>query len=55
MESDNGYFVPAEQGRAVDLGVIRMTLKAARGETGGGFTLAEFAGAEGPWTATSPS
>lgn len=50
MGSGRGHFVAAEQGRAVDLGVIRMTLKAARQETGGSFTLAEFAGTEGPWT-----
>lgn len=50
MESGRGHFVAAEQGGAVDLGVIRMTLKAARQETGGSFTLAEFAGTEGPWT-----
>jgi len=38
------------EGRTVDLGVTRMRVLAAGDATGGGFTLAEFAGAAGPWT-----
>ncbi|MFD1530351.1 cupin domain-containing protein [Pseudonocardia aurantiaca] len=38
-------------GRVVDLGITRMRVLAAGDETTGrAFTLAEFAGAEGPWT-----
>jgi len=48
--SGQAHTVGAGEGRVVDLGVTRMRVLAAGGATGGGFTLAEFAGGPGPWT-----
>ncbi len=45
------HTVRPDQGRVVDLGVIRMrVLAAGDATTGRTFTLAEFTGGEGPWT-----
>jgi quercetin dioxygenase-like cupin family protein len=38
------------EGEVIDLGMATMRLLAPSELTGGGFTLSEFAGAEGPWT-----
>jgi quercetin dioxygenase-like cupin family protein len=48
--SVQAHTVDPGEGRVVDLGVTRMRVLAAGEATGGGFTLAEFAGAAGPWT-----
>jgi quercetin dioxygenase-like cupin family protein len=48
--SGQAHVVTPGEGRIVDLGVTRMRVLAAGGTTGRTFTLAEFAGDEGPWT-----
>jgi len=48
--SGQAHVVAPGEGRIVDLGVTRMRVLAAGGTTGRTFTLAEFAGDEGPWT-----
>jgi hypothetical protein len=49
--SAQAHTVGPDEGRVVDLGVTRMRVLATGEATGGGFTLAEFAGTPGPWTA----
>ncbi len=44
------FAVQAVEGRAVDLGVVRMRIIAAGEPTGRAFSLVEFSGGEGPWT-----
>jgi mannose-6-phosphate isomerase-like protein (cupin superfamily) len=44
------YFVDRAQGEVARLGAISMRLLAPRSETDGSFAVAEFRGAEGPWT-----
>jgi quercetin dioxygenase-like cupin family protein len=46
----NQLIVVPETGPIVELGVITMRLLASSEQTNGAFSLAEFRGAEGPWT-----
>lgn len=43
-------FVHQSEGETADLGRIQMRLLAPSSATGGGFSVAEFRGSEGPWT-----
>ena len=46
----DSHSVRAGEGEIIDLGIATMRLLAPSELSGGGFTLSEFAGAEGPWT-----
>jgi len=47
----HAHTVGPDEGRLVDLGIIRMrVLAAGDATTGGAYTLAEFTGGEGAWT-----
>jgi quercetin dioxygenase-like cupin family protein len=49
--SGQGHTVAPSEGRAVDLGIVRMRMLAGGdATTARAFTLAEFAGSEGAWT-----
>jgi len=44
------HTVREDEGEVIDLGIATMRLLAPSDVSGGGFTLSEFAGKEGPWT-----
>ncbi|MGQ0671065.1 MAG: cupin domain-containing protein [Actinomycetota bacterium] len=45
-----GCFLDDGQGEVADLGVVSMRLIISKAQTNGAFGVAEFRGAEGPWT-----
>ena len=46
----DGYFLEQTHGEVAHLGVVSMRLLVSKAQTSGALAVAEFRGAEGPWT-----
>ena len=46
----DGYFLEQTHGEVANLGVASMRLLVSKAQTSGALAVAEFRGAEGPWT-----